>query len=166
LPQSLLARAAIGATALALAATAAFARDYDAGSLHISNPWVRATPPDAPTAAGYLTITNHGATPEHLLGGTAPGIGPIEIHEMSMTGQIMRMRPIPDGLAVGPGQTVVLTPGGDRHLMLIGPKHALKVGEQIPATLRFEKVGPVKVVFAVQDMNARTTPPMHPMEKH
>lgn len=166
MPQSLFARAAAGAAALALIAPAAFAHAYDAGPLHISHPWVRATPPSAPTAAGYLTITNHGAAPEHLLGGTAPGIGPIEIHQMSMTGQIMRMRPMPGGLEIGPGQTVVLSPGGDRHLMLIGPRHALKAGDQIPATLQFQKAGPVKIVFAVQDMNARTTPPMHPMEKH
>jgi copper(I)-binding protein len=164
--QSLLARATVGGAALAMIAAAAFAHDYDAGPLHIGHPWVRATPPGAPTAAGYLTITNHGASAEHLLGGTAADIGAIEIHEMSMSGQIMRMRPMLGGLAIGPGQTVVLTPGGDRHLMLIGPKHALKAGEQIPATLRFEKDGPVKVVFLVRDVTGPATPPIHPMAMH
>ena len=162
----LLAWSAAGAIAAMLCTAQASARDYDSGSLHIAHPWVRATPPGAPTAAGYLTITNRGASPDHLLGGDAPGIGPIEIHQMSMTGQIMRMRPIVGGMLVGPGQTVALTPGGERHLMLIGPKRTLKAGDRVPATLRFEKAGEVKVTFMVEDLNGRLTPPMQPMAMH
>ena len=142
------------------------AHDHDAGAIRITHPWVRATPPGAPTAAGYLTITNRGAIPDHLLGGSAPGVGSIEIHQMSMTGQIMRMRPIAGGMPIGPGQTVALTPGGERHLMLIGPKHTLKAGDRVPATLRFEKAGDVKVTFVVEDLNGRITPPMQPMAMH
>jgi periplasmic copper chaperone A len=160
------AAAALCVVAAIIAPTAASAHDYDVGSLHISHPWVRVAPPGAPTAAGYLTITNHGATAERLLGGTAPGFGPIEVHVMSMTGQIMRMRPMVGGLEIGPGQTVALTPGGDRHLMLIGPKRTLKAGDQIPATLNFEKAGAVKVSFVIQDLGGRMTPPMQPMGMH
>jgi copper(I)-binding protein len=87
---------------------------------------------------------------DHLLGGTSAAFKSIEVHEMSMTGQVMRMRPIAGGLAVGAGRSVTLAPGGDRHLMLVGPTHALKPGETVAATLRFEKAGPVKVVFQVR----------------
>jgi hypothetical protein len=82
---------------------------------------------------------------------------------MSITGQIMRMRPVAGGLAIDPGQTVVLTAGGDRHLMFIGPRRAFKSGDRIAATLRFEKAGPVNVTFLVHDLAGRITPPMHPM---
>ncbi|HEX4180820.1 MAG TPA: copper chaperone PCu(A)C [Caulobacteraceae bacterium] len=163
---SVFARVVAGAAVAMLCTAVASARDYDAGRLHIAHPWIRVAPPGAPTAAGYLTITNHGATPDRLLGGTAAGVGPIEVHEMSMTGQIMRMRPVTGGLLIAPGQTVALTPGGDRHLMLIGPKRPLKAGDQLPAILRFEKAGEVKVTFAVQDLGGRMTPPMQPMGMH
>jgi copper(I)-binding protein len=163
LPHALLTRIAAGAAVAALCAGVASAHDYDVGPLHIGHPWLRVTPPGAPTAAGYLTITNHGHVADHLLGGDAPGLGPIEIHVMSMTGQVMRMRPIPGGMEIKPGQTIALTPGGDHHLMLIGPKRTLKAGDQAPAALRFEKAGTVKVTFVVQDVDGRATPPMKPM---
>jgi len=163
LSHSLLARIAAVA---ALCAGVASAQDYAVGPLHIGHPWLRATPPGAPTAAGYLTITNHGQVSDHLLGGDAPGLGPIEVHVMSMTGQVMRMRPVAGGLEIKPGQTVALTPGGDHHLMLIGPKRTLKAGDQAPAVLRFEKAGSVRVTFVVQDLGERMTPPMQPMGMH
>jgi copper(I)-binding protein len=146
---------------LALAPAASHAHDYTLGSLHIDHPWAAPAPPGAPTMAGYLGVTNHGRTPDHLLGGSSPDLTTIEVHEMSMSGQIMRMRPIAGGLAIGPGQTVTLSAGGDRHLMLVGPKRTYKVGERIPATLRFEKAGTVKVEFAVQAPGAHTAAPMH-----
>jgi copper(I)-binding protein len=142
------------------------ARDYDLGRLHISHPWVRPTPPGAPTAAGYLTIANHGASADRLLGGTSPQIGRIEVHEMSMTGQVMRMRPMADGLEIAAGQSVNLSPGGDRHLMLVGPKRPLKVGDKVPVALRFQKAGAVNVTFVVEADGRPGDAPMSRMEMH
>jgi copper(I)-binding protein len=127
---------------------------------------VRSTPPGAPTAAGYLTVTNHGASPDRLLGGSSPEVGDVQVHQMSMTGNIMRMRPIVGGLVIQAGQSVVLAPGGDRHLMLISPKHSFKPGDRVPATLRFEKAGSVKLTFIVREAAAAMKQPtaMHPMD--
>jgi copper(I)-binding protein len=44
--------------AIVLAARAGAASDYDLGSIHISQPWARATPKGATAGAGYMTITN------------------------------------------------------------------------------------------------------------
>jgi copper(I)-binding protein len=142
---------AIGAcvVALSLVATSALAHGYTLGALRIDHPWSRPTPPGAPTPAGYLTVTNTGATPDRFLDGSTPDAAKIEIHSMSMAGGIMRMRPVADGLALPPRQTIKLEPGSF-HLMIIGPKHALKIGEHIPATLRFQHAGEVKVEFYVQ----------------
>lgn len=154
-------------TALALSiaalAGAAQAHDYDLGPLHIDHPWVAAPPPGAPTAAGYLSITNHGRAADRLVAIVSPEVRDIQVHQMSMTGQIMRMRPVAGGLAIAPGQTISMAPGGDHHFMLTGAPHPLKLGQRIPATLRFEKAGAIKVEFVVQDPNGRQTPPMHPM---
>jgi len=135
---------------LLLAASAATAHSYQLGSLHIGHPWIQAPPPGAPTAAGYLSITNGGRTPDRLLGGDTPLFARLEVHRMTMAGGIMRMRPAVDGLEIAPGQTVTLAPGGGYHLMLTGPKRALAPGDHVPATLRFARAGTIRVDFHVQ----------------
>jgi copper(I)-binding protein len=138
------------ALALALAGSLqSGAKAQDVGALHIGYPWVKATPNAAPTAAGYLTVTNRGRTADRLLGGSSPLAQAIEPHTMSMSGGIMRMRLAAGGFQIAPGATLALTPGGD-HLMLIGPRRTFKVGERIPATLRFAHAGAVKLVFVVR----------------
>ena len=138
--------------AMVLAATApavSAAHEYALGPLKIGHPWSRPTPNGAPTAAGFLTITNTGAQADRLLGGSCPLTAQIQVHQMSMDGGIMRMRQLPDGLVLPPGATVRLEPGG-YHLMLIGPKVPFKVGDHVPATLKFAKAGAIKVEFHVQ----------------
>ena len=44
----------------------AHAADVNIGQIKISNPWARATPKGATAGAGYMTITNKGATPDRL----------------------------------------------------------------------------------------------------
>jgi copper(I)-binding protein len=129
------------------------AHDYTLGALKIGNPWSLPVPAGAPTAAGYLTVTNTGKTPDRLIGADGPEVDHVEIHEMTMDGAVMRMRPVSGGVVLPPGRTVTLAPGG-YHLMLIGPKRGFKVGEHIAGTLRFEHAGTVKVEFEVQ-----TAPP-------
>ncbi len=145
------------AGALLLAPRAAPAHAYDVGDLHIEHPWARTPPSGAPTAEAFLTVTNHGRTPDRLIGGVSPAVKAIEAHSMSMAGGVMRMRYLPDGFVIAPGATLTLAPGGD-HLMLVGPRRALKAGERLPATLRFAHAGAVQVDFAVQDApSARTS---------
>jgi hypothetical protein len=52
---------------------------------------------------------------------------------MTMDGDVMRMHAI-DSLPLPPGQAVALQPGG-HHLMLMGLKRVLAVGDQVPLTL-------------------------------
>lgn len=125
------------------------AHGHDAGPLHIGHPWIRATAAGAPTAAGYLTVTNHGAVADRLIGGTSPLARSIEPHTMTMAGGVMRMRLAKDGFVIAPGATLNLAPGGG-HLMLIAPTRAFKAGERAPVTLRFANAGDVKVDFVVE----------------
>ena len=109
---------------------------------------IRVPPGGAPTAAGYADITNASDKPDRLLGGSTPAAARLEIHQMSMAGGIMRMRPVTGGLTIGAHQTVKLDEGG-YHFMLVSPTHALKAGERVPATLRFQNAGAVPVTFKV-----------------
>lgn len=150
---SISARLALAGVSLALLATPAISRDTRAGSLRLTGAWSRPIPPGAPAAAGYVTITNTGTRPDRLLSATSTAAERVEVHEMKLADGLMRMRPVPGGLALAPGQSVALAPGG-YHLMLIGPKKPSVAGGQVPVTLRFERAGAVRVSFDV-----RMTPP-------
>lgn len=149
-------RAALLACTTVLLPQAAGAQDIAAGDLRIGHPWTRAVAARAPTAAGYLTIRNAGGLPDRLIGAETARARTVELHEMSMTDGIMRMRPIPGGIAIPAGGEVRLAPGG-LHLMLIGPQGGFTVGERIPLTLVFERGGRVAVELAVQAAGARAS---------
>ena len=140
--------------AASLFAVHARAEDIKAGDLVISQAWSRATPNGAKIAGGYLTIENKGAAPDRLIGGSGDIAGKIEVHEMSMNNGVMTMRPLDKGLAIEPGKTVKLAPGG-YHLMMFDLKGPLKQGEKVPVTLQFEKAGKVNLSLDVQGVGAQ-----------
>ncbi|MSP46937.1 MAG: copper chaperone PCu(A)C [Xanthobacteraceae bacterium] len=139
------------AAVFALATVSASAHEYKAGSLEIIHPWARATPKGATVAGGYLKIVNTGDAADRLVGGSTPAAGKFEIHEMSMDGGVMKMRPLPKGLEIKPGQTVELKPGS-YHLMFVGLKEPFEQGKRVKGTLQFEKAGTVEVEYAVEAM--------------
>ena len=127
------------------------------GDLTVASPWTRATPGGAKIAGGYLKITNNGMSPDRLVGITSAGADRVEIHEMSMTDGVMKMRPLADGLTVKPGETVEFKPGGF-HLMFMDIKQPLNQGDTLKATLKFEKAGTLDVSFNVNAMGATGEP--------
>jgi periplasmic copper chaperone A len=149
-------------------ATPALAAEYDIGSIHISQPWARATPKGASSGAAYLTITNNGTTPDRLNFCVASDTSrQCQIHRMSMENDVMKMRPMKDGLEIKPGETVTFKPGGF-HMMFVDLKHPLETGLIETATLQFEKAGTLKVEFPVLAMGAAApgTPAGGMMEGH
>ncbi|MDE2379405.1 copper chaperone PCu(A)C [Bradyrhizobium sp.] len=135
-------------------ATPAAAQEIKAGDLVITQAWSRATPGGAKVAGGYLTIENKGTTPDRLIGGSAEIAGKLSVHEMAMDNGVMKMRALDKGLAIEPGKTVKLAPGG-YHLMLEELKGALKQGDKVPVTLEFEKAGKVQVSLDIQGVGAQ-----------
>ena len=116
--------------------------------LDIHDGWARETG-NAGTAAAYVTIDNKGGAGQ--LTGVRATIGDAMLHESSMDGGVMRMRPIDpkEGLVVPSNGTLKLAPNG-AHVMIMGLKRPLKSGDRFDMTLLFGKAGPRKVTIAVK----------------
>jgi copper(I)-binding protein len=123
-----------------------------AGPVSVDSPWLRETAPGAKAGGGYALIRNTGKTEDRFLGGRTSVAASVDVHSMAMDGNIMRMRPVSGGLAISPGGSVALKPGG-YHLMLMGLKQPLKRGETVTITLRFAKAGEVPVRFRVEPID-------------
>jgi copper(I)-binding protein len=134
------------------------AHDYKLGALEIGQPWARATPPSAPAGGGFLTIKNTGSAADRLVAASSPAADMVQVHEMKMDGNVMRMREVEKGLEIPAGGSVTLAPGG-YHLMMMGLKGPLKQGTSVPVTLVFEKAGKIDVQLSVEGLGA--TQPSH-----
>lgn len=125
----------------------ALAHDYQVGDLTITHPMATETPPTARTAAGYLTIENSGDTPDMLLSVEAD-FPSVSVHRSEMSDGVATMSPVAQ-LEVAAGETVTFEPGG-LHVMFMGLEEPFVSGDSIPATLVFERAGPVEVDFHVE----------------
>lgn len=120
---------ALLATLLTLAAAAAGAQTT------VKDAWVRGTVPQQKATGLFAQITS--AQGGRLVSAASPAAGVVEIHEMSMDGSVMKMRALPNGLALPAGQAVELKPGG-YHVMLMDLKQPLKAGDSVAVTLVVE----------------------------
>lgn len=127
---------------------------YSAGELTISYPFSRATLPNAPVAGGFFTVTNNGAEDDRLIGASSAVADHLEVHEMAMDGDVMRMRELKDGLPIPAGETVELKPGG-YHIMFMGLNQPLVEGETVKVTLTFEKAGEVEIELSIGAPNSK-----------
>lgn len=144
--------------AFALTGSYAFAHKFKTGDLVVYHPAMNATPPNAETAVGYLSIRNSGMKSDRLVNVSAPTISDsVEIHTMTMNGGAMQMRRI-SSVALPSGQEVMLTPS-TIHLMFTKLKAPLVAGQKIPAVMTFEKSGSVNVEFNVEAIG--TQPEKH-----
>jgi copper(I)-binding protein len=116
---------------LALAAFAAHAQTT------VKDAWVRGTVAGQKATGmfGQVTSTAGGK----LVAASSPVAGVVEIHEMVMDGNVMKMRAIA-GLELPAGKAVELKPGG-YHVMLMDLKQELKAGDAVPVTLVIEAAG-------------------------
>lgn len=100
----------------------------------VADPWVRATVPQQQASGAFMTITSPKTS--RLVQASSPVAGVVELHEMKMEGNVMRMRAVP-GIDLPAGRKVELGPGG-YHVMLMALKQTLVAGETVPITLIFE----------------------------
>ena len=101
----------------------------------VKDPWVRATVPATKATGAFMHITS--VQDARLVEVRSPVAGIIEIHEMTMDKDVMKMRALPDGLALPAGKPVELKAGG-YHVMLMDLKQQMKEGDVVALTLVIE----------------------------
>ncbi len=115
--------AALGGIALAASA-----------QVTVDEPWVRATVPQQKATGAFMRLTAQQEL--RLVQASSPVAGVVEIHEMAMENNVMRMRAIP-GLDLPAGKGVELKPGG-YHVMLMNLYQPVAAGDTVPITLVVE----------------------------
>lgn len=128
------------------------AQNASIGLIKIENPYTRATMPGQQVAGGFMKIENKGAA-DQLLSASSPVAGEVQLHEMAMEGNVMKMRQVRD-IALPAGGVVELKPGG-LHLMFMNIKAPLAAGQTVPVKLKFAKAGEVEVKMPVNAMGGQ-----------
>lgn len=105
--------------------------------------------PASDTSAMFGTVANAGSDPVTLLGGSAPDVGMVQVHEFVKEGNKEVMRQVPGGLEVPAGGSVELKPGS-YHVMLMNVTADWTVGDEIPVTLNLSNGDTVEVVAPVK----------------
>lgn len=129
-----------------------------AADLEVRDAWVRGTVPAQKATGAFMQISSKTGTT--LTGATSPAAGVVEVHEMTMDGGTMRMRPLAR-LEVPAGKTVDLKPGG-YHLMLMELKQPLQAGQKVPITLQVESGGKAEQVDIQAEVRSLTGQPATP----
>jgi copper(I)-binding protein len=115
--------------------------------IEVRDPWVRATVATQTATGAFMQLV--AKANGRLVEARSPVAGVVEIHEMAMVHDVMRMRALSGGLALLAGQVVELKPGG-YHVMLMDLKGQVKEGDTVPLTLVFEVDGGGREVVDVQ----------------
>lgn len=126
----------------------------------VKDAWIRATVPAAKAGGAFMQLQS--AQNARLVSVRSPVAGVVEIHQMEMVGETMKMHAVP-GLDLPAGKPVDLASGG-YHVMLLDLKHQLKEGDVVPLTLVVEnknkKTDTVTIQVPVKPLNY-TAPAAH-----
>lgn len=118
------------AAALALIAVSLPAQ----ADVKVEEAWVRATVPHQKVTGAFMRVT--ASEDARLVAVGSPVAGTVEIHEMAMDKEVMKMRPVA-GVRLPAGQIVELKPGA-HHVMLLDLRKQLQPGDTVPLVLTVE----------------------------
>ena len=119
------------------------------GDLNISDVWARPGFSGGNTAV-YMSLVNVGEEAEYLVGAESDICRAVEIHQISMKGDVMTMLPVSEDIALLPDQMVQFIPG-DLHFMMIDLDEDLTPKNDFQVELRFKKSVPVVVNVMVSE---------------
>lgn len=115
-------------------------------SVKVEDAWVRGTVPAQKATGAFMRLTP--SADARLVSAQSPVAGVVEIHEMAVVDNVMKMRAVP-GLDLPAGRATELKPGS-YHVMLMDLKQELKSGAQVPLTLTFEDAAKKRFTQEIQ----------------
>jgi hypothetical protein len=119
-------------------------------TVQVEDAWVRGTVATQKATGAFMRLTP--SANARLVSVSSPVAGLVEIHEMAMENDVMKMRQVP-GLDLAAGRTTELKPGGF-HVMLMDLKAPVKGGDVVPLTLVFEDAAKQRFT---QEVKAKAT---------
>ena len=131
-----------------------------ASGMMVKNLVIRATTPQAGATAAYAHIHNHSDHDDILLGAFVSFAKKTEIHEMALIGDVMKMRPLEDGIAIPAGDHIALEKGGN-HIMMMGLSAPIQMGQTYDITLHFKKAGKLTYRAETISLAGKNTPKHH-----
>ncbi|MEM9578814.1 MAG: copper chaperone PCu(A)C [Pseudomonadota bacterium] len=142
--RSILARGTFAAT-LILAPVAGLAE------IVITDPYARASRPNAPTGAAFMVIENRGDSADRLLAARSGIAKRVELHtHIDQGDEVMKMTEIEEGIEIAAGGSHAMQRGGD-HVMFMGLNESLEQGGNVTVTLVFEQAGEITVTIPVDN---------------
>jgi copper(I)-binding protein len=141
-----------------LAAVAALASQSAlAANISVTDAWARATMPGQKVSGAYMQIQSD--VDARLVSASSAAVPRVEVHEMKMDGDVMRMREV-KAIDLPKGKTVSLEPGG-LHIMLMNLAKPIVAGEVIPLTLVVESGGKKQTLEVKAEARAPGAMPQH-----
>jgi copper(I)-binding protein len=141
----------IAAALTTVCAVSAFAQNVT-----VTDAWARATVQGQKATGAFMKITAKDNA--KLVSASSPSAGVVEIHEMKMEKDVMKMAALPNGLELPAGKAVELKPGG-YHVMLMDLKAPLAKDSTVPLTLTVQDAKGVKSNIELQ-VKVGMQPPM------
>ena len=115
--------------------------EFRVGQIKVENPYTRATVAD------------------QLISASSPIAAEMQLHTMSMEGNVMKMREV-KAIDVPANGSVELKPGS-LHLMFMDIKTPLKAGESVPVRLKFQKAGELEIKVPVRELGSSSEQKKH-----
>jgi copper(I)-binding protein len=132
---------------IAVLSTVILGTAAQAGSVTVTDGWIRALPAKVP-AGGYFTLSNDSGRRMVLTGASSPACGMLMLHKTDTESGMASMNDVTT-IPIAVGQHVTFAPGG-YHLMCMDPTAAIEPGNKVPVTLIFSDGTKVTNEFAVR----------------
>ena len=147
---------------IATAFTTVCAMSAFAQNVTVTDAWARATVQGQKATGAFMKITAKDNA--KLLSASSPVAGVVEIHEMKMDKDVMRMSALANGLDLPAGKAVELKPGS-YHVMLMDLKAPLLKDTTVPMTLTLQDAKGVKSKVELKVL-VGMQPPAMPSHDH